>query len=473
MVGGSNSSQSYVGFILNSKEKSEDIFVLKNEFSKAFPIYSAQCGRNDIDSCHNLGLMYIRGLGVDKDIQTGMRYLDLSRKKLENYNTANIFYEKASKEIAKNHKEYELNKLPEYENFLQQKLKLKIIKNPNKIQKCPDELGTEWHKCWGRYLNTKNGDFFEGEYKNDQRNGLGSIVFSTGDIFVGEFLNDQRNGKGILVKIDGEKIEGIWEKRKFVKELKVDLPRFLVAETDLVVAEKNNEKELSKNEVNKHRHALVLGNSNYSNLPKLPNTVNDARAITNSLQRAGFVVTTLENADLKVMQSAIRIFGEKLGKNDVGLFYYAGHAVQVKGKNYLIPVSENIKKSFEVPASAVDVDLVLATLENVKNDLNIVILDSCRSSFPGEARGTTRGLATIEAAKGTFIAFATAPGKEAFDGSGSNSPYTKHLTRMIGQKGLPLEQVFKEVRKAVVAETNGDQVPWENSSLMGDFYFTK
>ncbi len=81
--------------------------------------------------------------------------------------------------------------------------------------------------------------------------------------------------------------------------------------------------------------------------------------------------------------------------------------------------------------------------------------------------------ATIEAAKGTFIAFATAPGKEALDGSGSKSPYIKHLTQMIGQKGLPLEQVFKEVRKAVIAETNGDQVPWENSSLMGDFYSTK
>lgn len=221
------------------------------------------------------------------------------------------------------------------------------------------------------------------------------------------------------------------------------------------------------------RIALVIGNSNYSNLPKLPNTSNDARSITKSLQQAGFAVTTAENLDLTSMQNLIRTFGEKLKKNDVGLFYYAGHAVQVKGKNYLIPVKENIKKSFEVPASAIDVDLVLATLESVKNDLNIVILDSCRSSFPGEARGTTRGLATIEAAKGTFIAFATAPGKEALDGTGLNSPYTKHLSRVIGQKGLPLEQVFKEVRKAVVADTNGEQVPWENSSLMGDFYFTK
>jgi len=223
----------------------------------------------------------------------------------------------------------------------------------------------------------------------------------------------------------------------------------------------------------RRRFALVIGNSNYSSLSKLPNAINDARTITQSLQSAGFQVHAHENLDLAGMQNAVRVFGEKLSKNDIGLVYYAGHGVQVKGKNYLIPVKENIKKSFEVPSSAVDVDLILATLEHIKNDLNIVVLDACRSSFPGESRGTNRGLATIEAAKGTFIAFATAPGKEALDGSGSNSPYTKHLARLIGKKGLPLEQVFKEVRKAVVAETNGEQVPWENSSLMGDFYFQK
>ena len=152
--------------------------------------------------------------------------------------------------------------------------------------------------------------------------------------------------------------------------------------------------------------------------------------------------------------------------------YFAGHGVQVKGKNYLIPVKENIKKSFEVPANAIDVDLLLATLENVKNDLNIVILDACRSPFPGN-RGVTQGFAPIDAGKGMFVAFATSPGKDALDGEGANSPYTKHLTRLLGRKGLPLEQVFKEVRKAVVSETNGEQIPWENSSLMGDFYFAQ
>ena len=221
------------------------------------------------------------------------------------------------------------------------------------------------------------------------------------------------------------------------------------------------------------RVALVIGNASYSSVPQLINPTNDAREVTRALQETGFEVIRLENADLRQMQDAVRSFGNKLGKNDVGLFYFSGHGVQVKGKNYLIPVRENIKKSFEVPSSAIDADLILATMENAKNNLNIMILDACRSPFPGEARSLSRGLATLDAAKGTLIAYATAPGKEALDGQGSNSPYTKHLVRALQQKGLPIEQVFKQVRIAVVEETKGNQVPWENSSIMGDFFFRK
>jgi uncharacterized caspase-like protein len=221
------------------------------------------------------------------------------------------------------------------------------------------------------------------------------------------------------------------------------------------------------------RIALVIGNASYSSVPKLINPTNDAREVTRALQATGFEVIRLENADLRQMQDAVRSFGNRLGKNDVGLFYFSGHGVQVKGKNYLIPVRENIKQSFEVPSGAIDADLVLATMENAKNNLNIMILDACRSPFPGEARSLSRGLATLDAAKGTLIAYATAPGKEALDGQGSNSPYTKHLVRALQQKGLPIEQVFKQVRIAVVEETKGNQVPWENSSIMGDFYFRK
>jgi hypothetical protein len=334
-----------------------------------------------------------------------------------------------------------------------------------------------------------NGEKYVGEFKDDKSNGIGTYYYLAdnqwkGDKYVGEFKDWARHGQGIYISKDGTRTEGIFENDNFVREAKVNLPNLnnkVASSADRTDIQRERQQQAENNNLDqgnsvtdsRRRFALVIGNSTYSTLPRLPNAINDARVITQSLRSAGFQVSTHENLDLAGMQNAIRVFGEKLGKSDVGLVYYAGHGVQVKGKNYLIPVKENIKKSFEVPSSAVDVDLVLATLENIKNDLNIVVLDACRSSFPGEARGTNRGLATIEAAKGTFIAFATAPGKEALDGSGSNSPYTKHLAKLIGKKGLPLEQVFKEVRKAVVAETNGEQVPWENSSLMGDFYFQK
>ncbi len=380
--------------------------------------------------------------------------------------------------------------------------------------------------------NEFKGDLYVGEFKDGKFHGKGTYTYAAGYKYIGEWKDDKENGQGVFLfedivktvgeyssgKLNGRGIKfnsfgsiddsGLFKEDELVESFEIDplsftrIPRqYLVAENNLdpdnnpvvsKIDENSNAEEKQENESvssdqvensepnnprtsadNRRRFALVIGNSNYSSLSKLPNAINDARAITQSLRSAGFQVSKNENLDLATMQNVIRVFGEKLGKNDVGLVYYAGHAVQVKGKNYLIPINENIKKSFEVPNRAMDVDGVLLMLENIKNDLNIVVLDACRSPFPGEARGANRGLATIEAAKGTFIAFATAPGKEALDGSGSNSPYTKHLARLISKKGLHLEQVFKEVRKAVVAETNGEQVPWENSSLMGDFYFQK
>jgi hypothetical protein len=372
------------------------------------------------------------------------------------------------------------------------------LNNPNKLQPCPKDQNVRYHNCWGTHI-FDSGNKYIGEFKENMRNGQGTYTFADGDKYVGEFEYGNFHGQGILfIKSTGSRLEGVWENDRFVRKAKVNLFNLntnVITNTDRTDIEREHqqlaeerrrledekrqlaEKRMDDDSIavpdNRRRFALVIGNTNYSSLPKLQNSVNDARLITQSLRSAGFQVSTYENLDMGGMENAIRAFGERLNKTDVGLFYYAGHGVQVKGKNYLIPVKENIKKSFEVPSRAIDVDVVLATLENIKNDLNIVVLDACRSSFPDE-RGINRGLASVEAAKGTFIAFATAPGKGAQDGEiGTNSPYTKHLARLIGKKGLHLEQVFKEVRKAVVAETRGDQVPWENSSLMGDFYFQK
>ncbi len=222
---------------------------------------------------------------------------------------------------------------------------------------------------------------------------------------------------------------------------------------------------------NRRRLALVIGNAAYKNSP-LRNSVNDAYLISTTLASSGFTVTRYENLTYSKMREVVRLFGEKLNRGDVGLFYYSGHAVQYRGKNYLLPINEDFKHPDEIPSSALDVDFVLAKMESANNDLNIVVLDACRNNPLGtEARNLDRGLTTVSAAKGTFIAFATSPGNVALDGAGGNSPYTKNLAEAIRKGGLSLEQVFKQVRRAVIRETGNKKVPWENSSILGDFYF--
>jgi len=367
---------------------------------------------------------------------------------------------------------------------------------------CQGKEVNKWNNCFGIVIGNL-GEQYEGEFKNGARHGQGIFTLADGSKYVGDFRDGWANGNGTYTFVNGRKYvgevrllqfsgkgtlyaangsiisQGIWANDRFVGP--IAQPESTASQPNISLSQTQNQPPANTSQSNQtppvinqgRRVALVIGNASYSSVPQLINPTNDAREVTRALQATGFEVIRLENADLRQMQDAVRSFGNRLGKNDVGLFYFSGHGVQVKGKNYLIPVRENIKQSFEVPSGAIDADLVLATMENAKNNLNIMILDACRSPFPGEARSLSRGLATLDAAKGTLIAYATAPGKEALDGQGSNSPYTKHLVRALQQKGLPIEQVFKQVRIAVVEETKGNQVPWENSSIMGDFYFRK
>ena len=229
----------------------------------------------------------------------------------------------------------------------------------------------------------------------------------------------------------------------------------------------------SSNLTGERRLALVIGNGAYR-LSPLKNPRNDVRSMTAALSSAGFEVMAFEDLDFKGMRTAIREFGDKLMRYDVGLFYYSGHGVQVEGNNYLIPVDSDIRRADEITTSSLNANFILAKMESAQNKLNLVVLDACRDTpLGGVTRGLNRGLSSMDAAKGTMIAFSTAPGEVAMDGEGENSPYTKHLSTAIQRRGLLLEQVFKEVRRNVVAETEGKQVPWENSSVMGDFYFVR
>ena len=223
------------------------------------------------------------------------------------------------------------------------------------------------------------------------------------------------------------------------------------------------------------RIALVIGNSEYAS-GSLANPANDARMIAESLSNLGFNVVTRRNADQMTMKRAIQDFGarlQKAGPGSVGLFYYAGHGVQLNGRNYLIPTGAHIDREGDVDIEAVSADWVIEQMRYARNRLNIVVLDACRNNpFARAARSMDRGLAVMDAPAGILIAYSTAPGSVAADGDASNSPYTEALARAMRDVHEPVEQVFKRVRIGVMNATAGRQVPWESSSLTGDFYFS-
>jgi hypothetical protein len=216
------------------------------------------------------------------------------------------------------------------------------------------------------------------------------------------------------------------------------------------------------------RIALIIGNSNYRDSP-LRNPVNDARAMAKTLRDLGFTVLAHENTSKRTMESAIVEFGRRLTDGGVGFFYYAGHGLQVRGRNFLVPIDAEIDTEATTRIAAVDVDLLLEQMAEAKNRVNIVILDACRNNpFERKMRGASRGLAPVDAARGTLVAYATAPGSVAADGDGTNGLYTEELLQALRVPGLKVEEVFKRVRIAVAERSKGSQTPWESSSLTGD-----
>jgi carboxyl-terminal processing protease len=230
--------------------------------------------------------------------------------------------------------------------------------------------------------------------------------------------------------------------------------------------------------------ALVIGNNDYR-VGALKNPVNDAQSVAGALRGLGFDVALRENTSRREMIEAFRQFSLDARAARVRVIFYAGHGVQVKGRNYLLPVDTEIRAEDEVAAKSADLNELLERLGALQQGINIVILDACRNNpFSGaeflgpdgrrlKFRGATPGgLARVEAPLGSMVAFSTAPGGVALDNPGDkNSLYTKHLLEHIRSPGLPVELLFKQVRLAVARETGRVQVPWESSSLTGDFCF--
>ncbi len=222
-----------------------------------------------------------------------------------------------------------------------------------------------------------------------------------------------------------------------------------------------------------NRVALVIGNAAYKQQRPLSNPVNDATAMAGTLRRLGFDVVSVTDADRTRMVKALGEFRKKLRTDGIGLFYYAGHAVQVRGKNYMLPVDADISSENDVRLLAFDQESVQNELEDAGVRLSLLIFDACRDN-PFERRfrsAGSRGLAAADAARGTVIAYATAPGKTADDGDSGNGLYTAELLKMMAKPGLGLEEVFKQTAAAVERASGNKQTPWYNSAFHGNFYF--
>ncbi len=373
-----------------------------------------------------------------------------------------------------------------------------------------------------------NGDKYVGEFSNSTYNGIGTIYYANGTTKSGKFVNGEyqdvvvnklppkitwlspeytttdASADNVDVKVCVQSTVELDNVQIFVNnELKINNATrgYAVVNSNCdFTIEKNVPLVEGKNEIivkitnsagtttsdkrivtrksavvqtDQKRFALVIGNGSYPTSP-LKNPPNDAKAIATELRNLGFEVmeyTDLSQAD---MVKNIRAFGNKLSvQKGTGLFFYAGHGIQLNGENYLVPVNAVIEKEQDVELETVNLKRILGEMDYAQNDLNIIILDACRNNpFARSFRsGGGNGLATAMAPKGTFIAYATAPGSVASDGTGNNGLYTQELIKCMKKPSLKIEEMFKQVRNSVYEISNKQQVPWDNSSIFGDFYF--
>jgi Caspase domain len=229
------------------------------------------------------------------------------------------------------------------------------------------------------------------------------------------------------------------------------------------------------------RVALVVGNSAYVNANALHNPVNDASDIGEALKDAGFAVILGLDLDKRAFDAKVREFSQLISQADSGILFYAGHGLQVSGRNHLVPIDARLETERDLDFETVSLDFILRQMElEREGKTNIIFLDACRDnplarnlarSMGTRSAAIRSGLAQVETGVGTFIAYSTQPGNVALDGRGRNSPFTAALLDGLKEPGRNLTAVMIDVRKQVLATTNGKQVPWDHSALTGDFYF--
>ena len=230
------------------------------------------------------------------------------------------------------------------------------------------------------------------------------------------------------------------------------------------------------------RVALVVGNSAYEHSPALTNPANDARDMAASLKATGFEVVVGLDLDKRGFDGKVREFARAMAGADTGLFFYAGHGLQVGGSNFLVPIDAKLETERDLDFEAVRLDFVLRQMELDRDaKTNIVFLDACRDNplarnlartMGTRSAAVGRGLAQVQTGVGTFISYSTQPGNVALDGEGRNSPFTAALAKRVVEPGKSLNAIMIDVRKDVLETTKGKQVPWDHSALTGDFFFS-
>lgn len=220
--------------------------------------------------------------------------------------------------------------------------------------------------------------------------------------------------------------------------------------------------------------ALVIGVSAYEHEGILKNAVNDADDVSSKLKQYGFDVIKITDCGSREMHKTLDIFEKKLKEYKVGLFYFAGHAFQEKGKNFLGGKDLEMTGNGAAKFTSLSLDDVIEIMDISNVSTKIIMLDSCRNEIVSTSStrgGSTTGLASVFAPKGTIIGFATSPGEKAFDGGDRNGRYTEAILTHIDEQDITIESMFKKVRNTVAANTAGNQTTWEHTSLLGEFYF--
>ena len=361
-----------------------------------------------------------------------------------------------------------------------------------------------------------NGNKYVGEYKDGKRNGQGTYTYANGNKYVGEFKDHNFNGQGIKYLANGKVDKsGIWKDDKLVQSKFIDVATFTRIPTlsnsasNLAQLRKTEEQAKQKQaELEAQRkatelalaqatkaaqeqvkleaqlaaqqqttkppvagstlrvHAIVIGNSAYQGSARLDNPINDARAMSAKLRQMGFKVTTIENATRSKLVSALVGFNRSASATDVSMFFYAGHAAQISGINYMLPTDINMNDLSEVPLHGISLNSVID--QYLPGKTKLVFLDACRDNplLQVASRSMTRGLAPISVSEGVMIAYATKDGSVAADGNGKNSPFTKALLQHIDGPD-DISVVLRKVRAAVMQDTDGKQQPWDYNSLTG------